>query len=93
MLRDGGKPDAGMVLLEADYGDPARAVRLGRRMWRSARSVTAADALGWALTRAGRPADGLRYARRALRLGSRYRSFHRHAAIAARQAGLPLGLP
>jgi tetratricopeptide (TPR) repeat protein len=88
-LRAGAKPDAGMVLLEANHGDPARAVRLGRRMWRAAPSVTSADALGWALTRAGRPTEGLRYARRALRLGSPYASFHRHAAAAARGAGRP----
>jgi tetratricopeptide (TPR) repeat protein len=88
-LRAGAKPDAGAVLLEADHGSPARAVRLGRRMWRAAPSVTSADALGWALTRAGNPVAGLAYARRALALGSRYASFHHHAAVAARRAGRP----
>jgi tetratricopeptide (TPR) repeat protein len=88
-IRAGAKPDAGAVLLEADHGSPARAVRLGRRMWRAAPSVTSADALGWALTRSGRPAEGLAYARRALALGSRYASFHLHAAVAARRAGRP----
>ncbi|HEX2234051.1 MAG TPA: tetratricopeptide repeat protein [Thermoleophilaceae bacterium] len=88
-LRAGAKPDAGAVLLEADYGSPARAVRLGRRMWRAAPSVTSADALGWALTRAGRPREGYAYAMRALELGSRYASFHLHAAGAARGAGKP----
>jgi tetratricopeptide (TPR) repeat protein len=88
-LRGGAMPDAGMVLLEASHGNPARAVRIGRRMWRAAPSVTSADALGWALTRAGRPAEGLAYSRRALRLGSRYASFHYHAGIAARGAGRP----
>jgi tetratricopeptide (TPR) repeat protein len=88
-LRAGARPDAGAVLLEADHGSAARAVRLGRRMWRAAPSVTSADALGWALTRADRPVEGLAYSRRALALGSRYASFHYHAAVAARAAGRP----
>ncbi|HEX8208204.1 MAG TPA: hypothetical protein VF587_19230, partial [Solirubrobacteraceae bacterium] len=50
-------------------------------------SVGAAHALGWALTRAGRPRAGLRWALRSLRLGSRDPRFLRHAAIAARRAG------
>jgi tetratricopeptide (TPR) repeat protein len=88
-LRDGARPDAGAVLLEADHGSPARAVALGRRMWRAAPSVTSADALGWALTMAGRPVQGLAYSRRALALGSRYAAFHYHASVAARGAGRP----
>ena len=39
------------------------AVRLGRSVWRAAPSIRSADALGWALTRAGRPRAGLRWAR------------------------------
>lgn len=81
-------PDAEVVLFAADHGSPAQAVRLGRRVWRSAPSVRSADALGWALTRAGRPAEGHRFARRALRLGSRDPLFRLHAGIAAREAGL-----
>jgi tetratricopeptide (TPR) repeat protein len=45
-----------------------------------ARGVT----LAWALTRAGRPGDGLRYAQKALRLGSRDPLFLYHAAVAAK---------
>lgn len=81
-------PDAEAVLFEADHGSPAAAVRLGRRVWRAAPSVRSADALGWALTRAGRPAEGSRFARRALRLGSRDPLFRLHAGVAAREAGL-----
>jgi tetratricopeptide (TPR) repeat protein len=81
-------PDAEAVLFEADHGSPAAAVRLGRRVWRAAPSVRSADALGWALTRAGRPAEGYRFARRALRLGSRDPLFRLHAGVAAREAGL-----
>jgi tetratricopeptide (TPR) repeat protein len=88
-LRMGGKVDAGMVVIEADHLDRRRAVALGRRAWSAAPSVSSADALGWALTRAGRPEAGLRFARRALRLGSRNASFLYHAGIAARAAGEP----
>ena len=47
------------ALFEASHGNPQRAVVLGRRAWARSPSVRAADALGWALTRAGRPAAGL----------------------------------
>jgi tetratricopeptide (TPR) repeat protein len=81
------RPDAEAVLFAADFGSPARAVALGRRVWRSAPSVRSADALGWALVRAGRPRAGYAFARRALRLGSRDPLFRLHAGIAAREAG------
>jgi tetratricopeptide (TPR) repeat protein len=85
----GGLPDAEAVLFEADHGSASRAVELGRRVWREKPSIRSADALGWALTRAGRPAAGLRWARRALKLGSLDPTFRYHAGIAAR--GTPEG--
>jgi pentatricopeptide repeat protein len=88
-LRRGSNPDAGLVLLEADHGDPARALRYGRQVWAAAPSVSSADALGWALTRTGRPAEGLRWARRALRLGTRSPRFAYHAGVSALAAGRP----
>lgn len=88
LLRSGGAaPDAELVLFEANHGSPRAAVRLGRRVWREAPSVRSADALGWALTRAGRPGAGLAWATRALRTGSRDPGFRLHAGIAARRAG------
>ena len=51
----GGLPDAEAVLLAANHGNAGLAVRLGRRVWRAKPSIRSADALGWALTRAGRP--------------------------------------
>ena len=80
-------PDAEAVLFAADYGDPQAAVALGRKVWGGAPSVRSADALGWALTRAGRPAAGRRWAQRALRLGSRDPLFRFHAGTAAVAAG------
>ena len=81
--------DAEIAVFEADHGDAGRAVRLARRGYAAAPSVRSADALGWALTRAGRPVEGLAYARRALRLGSRDAFFLYHAGMAARAAGQP----
>jgi tetratricopeptide (TPR) repeat protein len=81
-------PDAEAVLFAADHGSPAAAVRLGRAVWRAAPSIRSADALGWALVRAGRPRAGYAFARHALRLGSRDPLFRLHAGIAAREAGL-----
>ena len=89
LLRSSGAlPDAEAVLFEANYGTPASAVRLGRRVWAQAPSVRSADALGWALTHAGRPREGYAFARRALRLGSRDALFRLHAGTAALRAGL-----
>ena len=51
--------------------------------------MRSADALGWALTRAGHPGSGLAWARRALRLGSRDPSFLYHAGAAAAAVGRP----
>lgn len=84
---NGVNTDAELALYEANHGDAHQGVALGRRAWASAPSVRSADALGWALTAAGRPHDGLTWARRALRLGSRDASFLYHAGISARGAG------
>ena len=78
--------DVDLAVFEASHGSPRRAVGLARRAWSAAPSVRAADALGWALTRAGHPDQGLRYARKALRLGSADPMFLFHAAVAARDA-------
>jgi tetratricopeptide (TPR) repeat protein len=79
--------DGEAALFEADHGSPAKAVAMARRAYAEAPAVQRADALGWALTRAGRPAEAIRYAREALRLGTREPTFLHHAAIAAREAG------
>jgi tetratricopeptide (TPR) repeat protein len=81
--------DVEFALFEADHGDRRRAVALARAAWENAPSVRSADALGWALTRAGRRDAGLRWARRALGLGSLDATFRYHAGIAA--SGTPEG--
>ncbi|MFE1341932.1 tetratricopeptide repeat protein [Streptomyces sp. NPDC058733] len=59
-----GGVDGSLVLgrLEAGHGDPAEAVRLLRGAWQRRPGIEVADALGWALHRAGQDAEALRYA-------------------------------
>jgi tetratricopeptide (TPR) repeat protein len=87
LVAGGVNVDAELAVFEADHGSPARALTLARRAWRAAPGLRAADARGWALTRSGRPEAGLRWARRALRLGSRDAIFRYHAGMAALAAG------
>lgn len=75
------------AVFEADRGSPRRALAMARRAYAEAPSVQRTDALGWALTRNGRPAEGVRYARAAMRLGTREPLFLYHGAIAAKEAG------
>ena len=79
--------DAEIAVYEADHGSPQRAVELARRAYAAAPSVRSADALGWALTRAGSPDEGYAYARRALRIGWRDPLALYHAGMAARAVG------
>ncbi|MER5955129.1 tetratricopeptide repeat protein [Streptomyces sp. NPDC001939] len=50
---------------EADHGDPRAAVTRLRVEWKRAPSVQTADALGWALHKAGDDQEALKYAKRA----------------------------
>lgn len=79
--------DVEIALFEADHGDRRRALDLARRAWRAAPSVRSADAVSWALTRSGRSSDGLVWARRALKLGSRDPLILTRAGLSAQAAG------
>lgn len=61
----GGGADEELVLgrFEADHGEPASAVRRLRAEWLRQPGIEVADALGWALHRAGEDEEALRYAR------------------------------
>ena len=87
LATNGVNTDVELALFEADHGSPTRGVALARRAWRSAPSVRSADAVGWALTRAGRPRAGLAWAHRALRLHSRDAMVLYRAGMTARAAG------
>ena len=86
--REGGTHTAvERAIVEADHGSARLAVAVARQGWAESPSVRAADALGWALVKAGRPEAGLVWAQRALKLGSRDPSFLFHAGVAASRAG------
>ncbi|OLT13861.1 hypothetical protein BJF78_21185 [Pseudonocardia sp. CNS-139] len=81
----GSRDDLAAAQVAADHGDPAEAVRLAEAEWGRRQAVFTADALAWALYRAGRPADALPYAERAAELGRRDATadFHRGMILAA----------
>jgi tetratricopeptide (TPR) repeat protein len=86
-LAEGSGYDAGVTLNEAEHGDPAVALGYGRRAWRSAPSVSSADAYSWALYRAGRIDAARRLSAEAMRLGSRDPDFLYHAGMIAKAGG------
>ena len=86
-LVEGAGIDAGITLNVANHGDSARAVELGRQAWRTAPSVSSADAFSWALYRDGQLQAADRLSAEAMRLGSRNPEFLYHAGMIARAAG------
>ncbi|MEU4656595.1 tetratricopeptide repeat protein [Streptomyces sp. NPDC023723] len=77
------------ALAAADHGDRRAALRTARGEWSRRRTVHTADALGWALYVNGRPAQALRYARRATATGYRDAAFQYHRGMIERAAGDP----
>jgi tetratricopeptide (TPR) repeat protein len=67
----GSLDDTTAALVTADHGDPAEAVRLAEAEWSRRQSVFSAEALAWALHRAGRDAEALPLIERAGALGRR----------------------
>ena len=69
----------------ADHGDPVQAVDHARAEWGRRHSVLVADALAWALHKAGNDNEALAYARQAAALGWHNATFdyHRGAIEAA----------
>jgi tetratricopeptide (TPR) repeat protein len=89
LQQNGVNTDTELAVFEANHGSSARAVMLAQRAWAAAPSVRSADALGWALTSTGSAREGLRWAQRALALGSIDPLFLYHAGVAGREAGRP----
>ena len=79
--------DLDLALFEADHGDAAKSLALAEAAYEATPTVRAADALGWALHRAGRDDEAWERAREALRLGSRDPRFHYHAGAIALARG------
>jgi len=68
------------VVLEARFGDPATAVKIGRELWLRERGVYAADAFAVALHSAGMERKALKYADLARRIGTKSPKFKQHRA-------------
>jgi tetratricopeptide (TPR) repeat protein len=75
------------AVFEADHGDPAIALDLAETAYQATPSIRAADALGWALYRAGRPEAAIEHARDSVRTGTLEPSFHYHLGIIAAALG------
>lgn len=84
--KDGVDESLVLARFEADHGDPEAAVELLRAQWRGQhRSAAVADALGWALHRAGRSEEGLEYAQLAADTGVRSASYAYHLGVIQRE--------
>ncbi len=83
--------DLDLAAFETDRTDDReRAIALARKAYEiRPNNVLANDTLGWALTRAGRAEEAIRFVDAALRLGSAEPSFHVHAAAAYLAVGEP----
>jgi tetratricopeptide (TPR) repeat protein len=78
--KNGHPPEPDPVLFAADHRDPA-ALDAARRLYARQPGIASADAMGWALRAAGRPAEALRHADQALRLGTRSALMHYHRGM------------
>ncbi|MFC4015452.1 tetratricopeptide repeat protein [Nonomuraea purpurea] len=85
----GVRDDLTWAEFEADHGDPAAAVKHARAEYARNRNLVAADALAWALYKAGRPEEALPYARQATATGWRNPLPAYHRATIERALGRP----
>lgn len=73
----------------ADHGDALDAVRHARAEWSRRHSVLVADALAWALHRAGRDAEAIPYAQQANAIGWHNATFEYHVGAIEAALGQP----
>jgi tetratricopeptide (TPR) repeat protein len=78
---DGVDVDAELAVFAAEHGDVPAAVTAAQAAHGRHPSISVADALAWSLHMAGRDAEALPYADRALRLGTRNASMHYHRGV------------
>jgi len=77
-----------LALFLADHDrNPEQAVALMRAEWKGRHDLDTADALAWALLKAGKPAEAAQYCAKALATGRREASFHWHAGRIAEALG------
>lgn len=73
--------DLTSAVVDADHGPPTVAVEHARTEWGRRHSVLVADALAWALHRAGHDQEALGYAEKADRLGWKNATFAYHRGM------------
>ncbi|MFI6286231.1 tetratricopeptide repeat protein [Streptomyces sp. NPDC051018] len=83
----GVNPDSDTVLAAAGHGDRAAALVAAREEYRRRPTVHTADALAWALHRAGRTEEALPYARKATASGYRDAAFLYHRGMIEHASG------
>ncbi|MFJ1788479.1 tetratricopeptide repeat protein [Streptomyces anulatus] len=88
-IRAADPADTDAILFEADHGDPRRAVTMAEQTLRTRPFVAVHDAYAWALHRAGRDAEALIQADKALAQGTRSALFHYHRAAVHHTLGDP----
>lgn len=80
--------DLEIALFDVDHGvDLANGLGAARREWARRKSIHVADALAWILHANGQHEEALRYANRALRLGTRNALFLFHRGMIERAMG------
>jgi tetratricopeptide (TPR) repeat protein len=85
---NGVRPDVEIPLFLADHGIRLdRALEIVRSQYRTRKSIYVADAYAWTLHALGRDREAARFARAALRLGTRDAMLHYHAGEIARSLG------
>ncbi|MFI1226496.1 MULTISPECIES: tetratricopeptide repeat protein [unclassified Streptomyces] len=85
----GDPADTDAILFEADHGNPERAVTMAEQTLRTRPFVAVHDAYAWALHLAGRDAEALIQADKALVLGTRSALFRYHRAAVHNALGDP----
>ncbi|MCX5397320.1 tetratricopeptide repeat protein [Streptomyces sp. NBC_00102] len=86
--RNGVDESLPLARYESDHGDPEAAVELLRDAWdEQRRSAEVADALGWALHRAGKTEEGMEFALKAADSGVRSASFAYHLGMMEAESG------
>ncbi|NUP20718.1 MAG: tetratricopeptide repeat protein, partial [Streptomyces sp.] len=83
----GVRDDLTWAEFEADHGDPAAAVRHARAEYARNPNLVAADALAWALFKAGRAGEALTYAKKATATGWHNPLLRYHRATIERSLG------
>jgi tetratricopeptide (TPR) repeat protein len=88
LAANGVRTELESALFDADRGArPRQTLALARRARRARPSIEGDDVLAWALARAGRCGEAVRYSRRALRLGTRDALMLFHRGMAERCLG------